>query len=519
MARSYMVPILLAALVASAIAVPISAQAGTAAMVLAGGDDSYTPLGILEWAPPGEQAEGAIVTPRLSLGARWDQVDPVPTDRDGTLFEAGEVTDMLIRVGVDFHSRSSWAPWFVLAELEADVASGPVRSDPTLFGAGYPASGDVVQSLRKANATLSYKGFLMISAGLMTSHWGLGLLANDGDHGWEPGSADFTDPRGGDRVMRAMASVMAIPEMNLLVAGAYDQVVDDDAMLEGDEASQFVAAVILGFRQDTSAGIYVVSRRQESAGGAVTEVTVTDVTAQTSSKMDGIGLDMGAEVAMISGTTELGPSPEHPTHDVKSLGAALRFNLSLRRMGLAVDGIYASGDHNLDDRTQNAFKADVNFGEGLMLFGHVLAAQTARAPHMASDPDLVGTPMDDLERIPTHGAITNTISVFPRVWWRPMDGLEFYGGPLLAWAESKLTDPFNTRLAGGQPHNALNGTGGRYLGTEVDVGLRYQAIVHGTELTLGVEGALFMPGDAFANGDDDAMDSIVGLRALAQYRL
>ena len=43
--------------------------------------------------------------------------------------------------------------------------------------------------------------------------------------------------------------------------------------------------------------------------------------------------------------------------------------------------------------------------------------------------------------------------------------------PLVALAPVKNTDPFNTKLAGGVPRNALDGNPGSYWGTELDLGV------------------------------------------------
>ena len=75
------------------------------------------------------------------------------------------------------------------------------------------------------------------------------------------------------------------------------------------------------------------------------------------------------------------------------------------------DFIYASGDQNFDDHQQNAIKIDPNFESGLLLFRHVLAAQTARGPITAGDPNLVGSPSENLDRFPTRRSISNTYSL------------------------------------------------------------------------------------------------------------
>jgi hypothetical protein len=102
---------------------------------------------------------------------------------------------------------------------------------------------------------------------------------------------------------------------------------------------------------------------------------------------------------------------------------------------------------------------------------------------------------------------------------RPADGLEIYGGPLLAWSAAPLVDPLNTRVGGGVPHNALGGVPGNLLGVELDLGVRFRMLLHGSELTVGIEGAGLVPGDAFEDVDGNGMGAVLGGRALLQYRL
>ena len=58
-----------------------------------------------------------------------------------------------------------------------------------------------------------------------------------------------------------------------------------------------------------------------------------------------------------------------------------------------------------------------------------------------------------------------------------------------------------------------------YLGTELDLGLRYRTIVGGTQLTVGFEGGVFMPGSAYTEGEDTQLDRVFGGRAMVAYKL
>ena len=126
---------------------------------------------------------------------------------------------------------------------------------------------------------------------------------------------------------------------------------------------------------------------------------------------------------------------------------------------------------------------------------------------------------NDLERFPTRESASNTIAIFPRGYLRPMRGLEVYAGPLVVISPSKLADPLNSKTAGGQARNALDGESSHYVGTEIDMGARFRMLLGGTELILGLEGGLFLPGDALKDKSGDKMAPIYGGRVLLGYRL
>ncbi|MGK0361837.1 MAG: hypothetical protein ACI9U2_004155 [Bradymonadia bacterium] len=188
-------------------------------------------------------------------------------------------------------------------------------------------------------------------------------------------------------------------------------------------------------------------------------------------------------------------------------------------VGAIVDVVYASGDADAGDGIQSGFRADPNFDQGLLLFPYLVAATSGRATHTAADPRLVGYPAEDLDRLPTDGAVTNTVSVFPRFWARPVRNLEIYGGALFAFGALPNADPLQSRLNGGDPSSAFGGASGNYLGTEVDLGLRYRVLLAGTELVLGAEGGVFTPGDAFEDAEGSRRGAATGGRLLVRYTL
>lgn len=485
--------------------VPAAAGAAPKPALVAAGDD--------EAKAGGNFAATGWVTGRLASATSF------AVDADLNEFAPDLVINTLARVGLRFDSQKDWAPVRLLVEYEHDLFTGPVygggpdQGPPSLYA---PDSlGYEEQAIRKAFARLSVGPYVTFGGGFTTSHWGLGLLANDGNHRFDPKKPNFVDPRGGDVVARAMLATGPLTDAALIVFAAYDDVWSDDVLFPGDEAFQAVGGVALGAGLPWGAGVYGVYREQTAADGDLTKVGVIDVHGRYKHEIDKtMSFEVEAEGAIIFGTTTLAPTVEFPEHDVLQLAGTLRASFDAGIAGAIMDVTYASGDRNLDDAAQNAFKADINFEQGLLLYRTVLAAQTARYPVTASNPDLIGVPAEDLDRLPTRGNLTNTVALFPRGWVRPVDGLTIYGGPLIAFGEVDQVDPLRTRLAGGAPRNAFDQSAGTYLGTEVDLGARFRMLVHGVELEVGAEGGVLVPGDAFETASGDPLDPIYGGRLM-----
>jgi hypothetical protein len=355
---------------------------------------------------------------------------------------------------------------------------------------------------------------------VMSSDWGLGLLANSGRRAWEPGSARFSDPREGDVVLRGLIATGPHTDKGIVLAGFIDRVYDDDLLVGEDEAWQTGGSLSVGPPQQRDkpwGGVYALYRQQTADDGDVTTLSGADLAARLPIALSKtMQLTLEGEGAFITGQTDLGPSPDYPVHDVLQLGGALRASLDAGPLGGVFDLLYASGDQNIDDGALNAFRVDPNYEFGMLAFRHVLAAQTGRAPITAGDPDLVGVPSEDLDRIPTRGSVTNTVALFPRMWGRPYKELEVYGGPLFIWNEVPLVDAKNTRLAGGVPTNALGGASGRYMGTELDLGVRLPIDIAGSRLIAGAEGAVFLPGSGLEGGEV-LPETVYGGRLMLRY--
>lgn len=489
-------------------------------------------------ASTGTAAPVAFLLPgglRLQLAATLagtvEGVGATPIDAEGTLSASRPRASPLVRVGLRLSGPVVPGSLSYLAEYEHDLPTGSLTG-ALPAGPGMPGGGGLTTQLRKASLQLALGNTVIVRGGVMTSHFGLGLVANDGAHGWVPGSARFADPRGGDRVLRGLIATGPHTGLGLVAALAVDRILDDDTLLlarkmssaqaaQGDDvARQIVGTVSLGNPAENWAGVFLAHRNQTAGDGRTLAATVASVSGLGRRNLGpGAVLSGGVEGVVITGQTTLPATPTQPLQQVRQAALALRGGLDLTRFGFALDALAASGDSNLDDDQQTAFRADPNYGLGLLLFRQLLAAQSARASFTAGNPALVGVPAAGVERLPTRGAATNTVAVFPRAFVRPLQGVEVYGGPLFAWAAVPPVDPFNTRINGGSLRNALGGRPGKYLGTELDLGVRARFLLVFGELDVGVEGGILLPGGALSSADGTPVSAVPGARAMLALHL
>jgi hypothetical protein len=456
----------------------------------------------------------------MSARTRFEGIEHYPLDRDGTTLDSRFFILPEFRVGARWETIEPLGPVKVMGEYEHDLANGTAYGAPGTDGADLPNGEKWNGQLRKLYLRLDIGPYLAMAGGYMTSHWGLGMLANDGGHGWEPGSARFSDPRNGDRVVRGWIGSQPLTDYGLVLRFAYDDVQTDDVLRKGDDAQQFIMSARIGDMQPTQGGVYIVYRDQDSHQNRGFDAWVIDLMGMHRSDIDGVGtLNLGIEGVIITGDTSLGPTPDLPKQDLLQFGLTARAALERPRWGVVLSLLYASGDEDIDDDERNAFQVDPNYEFGLLLYRQVIAAQTGRGVATASDPNLIGRPPPDIERFATQGSPTNSIALFPAAWFRPVSNVEVYGGPLFAFSDVDYVDPFNTRIDGGAHRNALNGNPGGFWGVELDAGMRSRMNIGGTQLTIGLEGGILFPGSAFREAGGGEMEDVYGGRAMFEYRM
>ncbi len=498
-------------------------------------DEGAAPAAPATAAPAGEVAAPAPVTPRGSVLVEDDGVtgkiggelrlsyqksSSMPADASGTNFSPGPL-ETRVRVAPEVHFRG----FGFLAE--ADTATGAAVGNPssTLGADQTPHPAFSPLDMRQLYLEYRWKTGLF-RVGQQTEEWGLGMVANNGAH--DPAAGDFGQTHFGDSTYRALLAGRPFFSLGgawraIEPALAVDLVVRDATadFSQGDRAFQGVFALRFAADAEKYLGFYAVYRHQ-------TAINVTDGSRQADVVvLDGAGkwhflksdwrdLYVGFEVAGITGTTTLGRSTTAPEYKVRQFGAAVKASYRYGAGQVYLDFGYASGDQNPSDDRQEGFKFNRDYPVGLVLFNEVLGWQSARAAARAADPSLLGQPPEGLNLVPTQGAMPGAVYLFPKVRYGVREWIDVYGGPMFAWATAALTDPYNSMLQGGTAINYTGAHGGRYLGTELDLGMqvRFHPVSQLT-LTGTLEAGVLFPGDAFALG----VGGVMGPVGLGRIRL
>jgi hypothetical protein len=461
-----------------------------------------------------------------SLRASYGGATEFPLDVAGT---AGRIAPLMtrLRIGPQIDVGS-----FSLV-MEADGFTGSLFGEPTNEVVGdrvtYPALTPV--ELRKFYLQYRWEAGVL-RLGHQTSNWGLGLLANAGAN--DPEAGDFGQQQFGNLTWRALLAFRPFADLGaawraIEVVFAGDLVIRDTfgELNRGDRAWQAVMALRFAKDERNSLGAYAVYRTQrnvnvpEGDGGKATDVFVLDLAGTWElAKTSGFAITAGFEAVGITGTTTQARNEVASLLSVRQLGAAAKLKLALRRATFLVDLGYASADQNPGDDAIEAFRIDRDFKQGLVLFDHVLAYQSARSSVRASDPSVVGRPPEGADLIGTAGAITGAVYVFPRVKVALARWLDAYGGPLFAWSAGRWADPYASRIAGGTARNPFGGVPGTYFGTELCLGVQARAqVTEALRFSFTAEGGVLIPGNAFTLPTGGTMGTVTMARLRAGLSL
>ncbi len=382
--------------------------------------------------------------------------------------------------------------------------------------------------------------------GQQGSHWGMGILANDGDH-----QTLFGDHRRGALVERVLFATTPLGKGTPLFIAIGGDLVFQDAtadLIGGDRAFEGVAAI--GYRKKTGEiGVYGVVRHQERNGQAVDQYTpfvesltvgVVDVSGRFNAPVPGADAFVYGELeaAAIFGSTSyvrgafgnnLDPTAARNDELIRTYGGAATLGAvkvsgqGKDRFGQVLGEIelgYASGDANPTDGVTKRFTFDENHHVGLVLFDQVLRWKTARSATIAQDPTVVARAAPGLEYLPSNGGVFGAQYINPRFVVRPRRWLDLKGGVVIAQTTADFVDPYQFGALG----SARNYDGGdphaHDLGVELDAGAAARVSLDpGATLQFGVEGGVLFPGHAFddANGDRLPNQYLASVQAGLQF--
>lgn len=367
----------------------------------------------------------------------------------------------------------------------------------------------------------------LLRVGQQPSHWGMGIVANDGDH-----PTLFGDYERGaivERILFATRPFGKESPFNVAIAG--DLVFrDSNAKLSDDElAFQGVLAAFYADKNDNMLGFYGVYRAQsrESQGlpgrnfDETLNVFVLDSTGKFNAKIPGTsGHVFGEyEVAYMHGDTNYVRTTQqtrtNTREDVRALGSAVRVGAVTTsgrgddRYGDFVATLewgWASGDADPNDGVSRRFRFDPNHNVGLILFNETLRWKTARASSIAQDPELVQRPNPGADLLPSEGGVFGATYLNPTIVVRPVRELDLKLGAVIAQTTADFVDPVRVgthgvfeNYDGGDPRS-------HDLGIELDAGFEYRlGLDYGMTLQLGAQGGVLFPGNALADAGGHAM--------------
>ncbi|MCB9741523.1 MAG: hypothetical protein H6740_02845 [Alphaproteobacteria bacterium] len=446
--------------------------------------------------PPRLETNGEL---RLIASQRPDFV----IDDEGNTAGQGFALDNRLRLGGVARLKP------VTLELEGDVLTGQLAGPTWNLGSVDERHRDEKGIIhpysyqpRKAKVSGIF-GPVKVDAGLMTSHWGLGLLANDGAHDPYFGRNDS-----GDIVLRVAGTTKPVKDKPLVVSLAADRGYYDDigSWVPGGQAIwQGIAAVMWAPPEGLRVGSYLVYRHQQEADDfRATDIGATDLYFDWPMQAGGVDLRVAGEGAFIFGQTSRAQSINSPQGLGVLQGGAtglISAHVSEGRYGLVLRGGYASGDGDSYDGRTSDFTFDQNFDVGMVMFDEVQGALSAAAYERLLDPDHMGQPPDGADTLVAEGAFRRATFVQPILEAKPKDWVTLRLGAMTAWSTAPIADPFYSGRNGGTPTNQLNQkTSGYGMGFELDYGVTLEKAV-----TLGsdalVPGLRLQGGHYFASED------------------
>lgn len=424
-------------------------------------------------------------------------------------FERRELTSRFV-VDSRFRTQGNWKKDGWNVELGGDILHGQ------LAGAGWNLDGDTHRYHPERVLFSDVSGYMgnwqdhfllrsaqvkkklgptVLQAGVTTSHWGLGLVSNDGNQSQRFSRTDY-----GDRVLRTSVAVMPHEQVILMTGG--DFVLEDDigGYTDGHRALQGLASVqFLSYDKDDSVGLLGVYRHQTRIEDEkVLAGYFIDAYAKMLQQVGPLEVYAGVEGAYIHGDHGQIANRNNPDGlKVRSYGGVAELELRHSHGIVGLNSGFASGDSDSADDVYSAFSMDRDYNAGSVLFDLHQAATEVATHNLITDPEHSGTPPDGVDFAVTEGAIRQAMFLQPSITITKLESVDIAVGSVLAWNTTPIRSPFISVREGGADVNHLGQeTDGYTLGTEVN----WAVMVHheypsGLKNRLSVEGAHLLASD------------------------
>ena len=417
-------------------------------------------------------------------------------DFEGRELESGLVFDSRLRTQVDVN-LSGWK-----LEIGGDLVDGQFAGSPwNLDGTTHNYHPEQIGifnassfNLRAAQVKRKF-GAVGVQTGITTSHWGLGLIANDGNHEQLFSRTDY-----GDRVFRTAAVTKPMDKLIVMVGG--DWVLEDDigGYTDGHMSYQGLASAQYFASKDNAVGFLSVYRNQTKIDTEKSlEGMILDVYAKGVQPMGGVDLYGAVEGVYLHGDHGQISNRMNPEGlDVRSYGAVAQLEVRHEMVGIGLNAGFASGDANPSDDVYSTFSFDRDYNAGSMIFDLHQAATEVATYNLITDPEHAGNPPDGVEFAVTEGAIRQAMYLQPTVTYKGFtDWMDVAVGSVMAWQTVPVSSPFISYRNGGAPVNHLGDpTEGYQLGVEVNWAVMINhSYDSGLKNGLSIEGAHLLPSE------------------------
>jgi hypothetical protein len=426
-------------------------------------------------------------------------------DFEGRTLEAGMVADSRLRGNV------GWKQSDILFEIGGDLFQGQFAGTPWNIAAdehryrpdqiGILDREDFVLRSAQVKKKIGVFGF---QSGVTTSHWGLGLVSNDGNHDKNFSRTDY-----GDRVYRT--SVYGMPVDNIIIMLGGDWVLEDDigGFTDGQDAYQGLGSVqLISSDKNDAMGLLAVYRHQ-TKDERVLKGTFIDFYAKTLQHMGPMELYAATEIAYLHGDHGQVANRNNPEGlKVRSYGGVGELEMRHRHGIVGLNAGFASGDANSSDDVYSAFSFDRDYNAGSVLFDFHQAAREVAEYDLLTDPEHSGTPPDGIEFAVTEGTIRQAMFLQPSLTITKLKSVDIAVGSVFAWSTTPIRAPFVSYRNGGADLNHLGqATDGYKLGTELNWAVTlHHKYESGLKNALSLGGAHLLPSTNL--GNEDALSMI-----------